>query len=76
MDSRWTKGYEGEAKAQRVKEVLSYNTGFRELLTLAKALKKNPVRDYNPGWAEKQIAVNEYNAALEDLINLIKHAEN
>lgn len=76
MDSRWTKGFEGEAKAQRAKEVLSYNTAFRELLTLAKALKKNPVRDYGPGWTEKQIAVNEYNAALEDLLNLIKHAEN
>jgi hypothetical protein len=33
--------------------------------------KKESVRDYGPGWAEKQIAVNEYNAALDDLLRLI-----
>ena len=34
--------------------------------------RKEAVRDYSPGWEYKQIAVNEYNAAMEDFLKLIK----
>lgn len=76
MDGRWFIGYDGEAKLQRQKEVLSYSKGFEELLKLLEGLEKGSERDYGPGWAEKQIAVNEYNQALKDLTALIKHVKN
>lgn len=76
MDGRWFKGFDGEAKFQRQKEVLSYSKGFEELLKLLEGLEKSSERDYGPGWAEKQIAVNEYNQALKDLTALIKHVKN
>jgi hypothetical protein len=37
----------------------------------ASYVKKEAVRDYSPGWEYKQIAVNEYNSVLQDVLNLI-----
>lgn len=71
MQAIWLKGHKD--KEARKKEILSYKNAFDELkLILEREIKCKPsVRDYSPGWAEKQIAVNEYNSALDDLIKLI-----
>ena len=34
--------------------------------------RKEAVRDYTPGWEYKQVANNEYNAVLDDVLKLIK----
>lgn len=58
---------------QRAKELRSYKNAFDDLKEiLEREYKKKPVRDYSdPNWSYKQIAVNEYNAVLEDIINLL-----
>jgi len=73
MHSAWTKGLRGEAKEQRIKEVLNYRNAFDDLEEIIEQvlIRKDAVRDYGPGWAEKQIAVNEYNAALDDMLKLL-----
>lgn len=76
MDQRWYKGFRTDAeKAQREKQLESFKPAFRELAQLLESeIKRKPsVRDYDtPNWAERQIAVNEYNQALDDLLKLIK----
>ncbi|QBQ72657.1 hypothetical protein CRP4_gp48 [Roseobacter phage CRP-4] len=73
MHSVWIKGFKGEDKEKRIKEVMNYRNAFEDLTDVIEQTlqRKDAVRDYSPGWAEKQIAVNEYNAALDDIINLI-----
>lgn len=73
MHHAWIKGLKGEAKEQRIKEVMRYRNAFEELEEIIEQVivKKDAVRDYGSGWAEKQIAVNEYNAALDDILKLI-----
>lgn len=68
MDSRWLK------KGYRPDEVKAFRNAFdalEELLT-EEFRRKEAVRDYTPGWEYKQIAVNEYNAVLDDVLKLIK----
>lgn len=70
MHSAWFKGHRN--KEERKKEVLGYRNAFDALKEiLEEEAKKSPVRDYSPGWAEKQIAVNEYNAAIDYVLTLI-----
>jgi hypothetical protein len=67
MDSRWIKnGYTKE-------ELLAYRNAFDALKEILdkEITKKSAVRDYAPGWEHKQIAVNEWNAAIEELTKLI-----
>lgn len=66
MDSRWL-------KRRTKEEVLGYRNALDALKEILEAdfKKKEAVRDYSPGWEYKQIAVNEYNQALDDLIKLI-----
>ena len=66
MDHRWTKRNTKE-------EVLGYRNALDALkeILVHDFKKKEAVRDYSPGWEYKQIANNEYNAALDDLIKLI-----
>ena len=74
MLATWVKGLRGEAKEARIKEVLGYQTAFNELkVILEKEFKKKPsVRDYDvPNWETRQIAINEYNQGIDDLIKLI-----
>lgn len=73
MQEVWTKGLSGEAKEARIKEVKSFRYAFGQLQEIIEQhlTKKEAVRDYSPGWEYKQIAVNEYNAALNDLIKLL-----
>lgn len=73
MQAIWLKGLKGEERERRKGEVLAYRNAFDDLREILEQhyLKKDAVRDYSPGWEYKQIANNEYNAAIEELLNLI-----
>lgn len=66
MDSRLLR------KASK-EEILSYKRAFDFLKEILETdiKKKDAVREYAPGWEYKQIAVNEWNAALSDLIKIL-----
>ena len=67
MDSRWAKN--GHSKEDMRRFIPALNA-LKEILE-TDFLKKEAVRDYTPGWEFKQIAVNEYNAVLSDIIKLV-----
>ena len=72
MHTAWFKGTKD--KEQRKKEVLGYRNAFDALKEILERdfKKKENVREYSdPQWVHKQIAVNEYNQALDDLLKLI-----
>lgn len=73
MHAVWVKGLKGEEKERRKAEVLGYRNAFEDLREILEQhyMKKDAVRDYSPGWEYKQVAVNEYNAVLDDIINLL-----
>lgn len=76
MQAVWTKHAKNkEEKEKAVADFNSYRNAFDSLSEVIKEnmKKKENVRDYdNPGWKERQIAVNEYNAAIDDVLKLIK----
>lgn len=67
MDSRWRKS--GLTK----EEVLRFRPALEALKEILETdfKKKEAVRDYSPGWEYKQIAHNEYNAVLDDILKLV-----
>ena len=67
MDSRWRKA--GLSK----EEVLRFKPALEALKDILEVdfKKKEADRDYSPGWEHRQIAVNEYNAVLNDILKLI-----
>lgn len=67
MDSRWIKAGHSREDVKRFKTALD---ALKEILE-TDYTKKESVRDYSPGWEYKQIAVNEYNAVLSDIIKLV-----
>ena len=69
----WTKGLTGEKRGARIKEVQSFQYAFDQLKEILDKhyRKKESVRDYSPGWEYKQIAANEWNAALDELTKLL-----
>lgn len=67
MDSRWIKAGHSREDVKRFKTALD---ALKEILE-ADFVKKEAVRDYTPGWEYKQIAVNEYNSVLQDIIKLV-----
>ena len=72
MHSAWFKGTKD--KEARRKEVMGYRNGFDALKEILERdfKKKENVREYSdPQWVHKQMAVNEYNQVLEDLLKLI-----
>lgn len=72
MKTNWLKGHTD--KEARKKEVQRYRPALEELREILERdfVKKEAVRDYDvPGWVERQIAVNEYNALLDELLSLI-----
>jgi hypothetical protein len=73
MKTIWLKGLKGEERDRRKGEVLNYRNAFDDLREILEQhyLKRDAVRDYSPGWEYKQVAVNEYNAVLDDILNLI-----
>ncbi len=72
MHTAWLKGTKD--KEMRRKEIMGYRNSFDALKEVLERdfKKKENVRDYSdPQWVHTQIAVNEYNQALEDLLKLI-----
>lgn len=78
MQAVWLRGVKDSERNQRKQEVLSYRNAFDDLREILEQhyVRKEAVRDYSPGWEYKQIAVNEYNAVLDDLLNLIDLSSN
>ena len=74
MKSIWLKGLKGQDKDKRKAEVLGYRNAFDDLKEILEQnfKKKESVRDYEvPNWELRQVAVNEYNQVLDDLLKLI-----
>jgi len=72
MQAVWLKG--SKDKDKRKQEVLGYRSAFNELKQILEQeyKKKSSVRDYEtPNWEYRQVAVNEYNQVLEDVLKLI-----
>ena len=67
MDSRWIKAGNTREEVLRFRPALN---ALKEILE-ADFQKKEAVQDYSPGWEYKQIAVNEYNAVLQDILKLV-----
>lgn len=67
MDSKWRKAGYTKEEALRLRPGLD---ALKEILE-TDFVKKESVRDYSPGWEYKQIAVNEYNAVIQDILKLI-----
>jgi hypothetical protein len=67
LNIRWSKAGYTKEEVDRFKPAL---VALKEILE-TDYLKKEAVRDYSPGWEYKQIAVNEYNQALSDVIKLL-----
>lgn len=78
MQAVWLRGVKDSERERRKQEVLSYRNAFDDLREILEQhyVRKEAVRDYSPGWEYKQIAVNEYNAVLDDLLNLIDLSSN
>lgn len=75
MNSLWLKGHKDRDK--RKQQVLNYRNAFDDLKEILERdfKKKEAVRDYEPGWEYKQIATNEYNACLDEILKLINLKE-
>lgn len=71
MQSDWLAGYKEKDRKARKERIKSFREAFRELDKILEKKKKVAVRDYGPGFTEKQIAVNEWNAAVETLQTLL-----
>lgn len=71
MLTNWLKGHKD--KEERVKELNSYRNALDDLKEiLERDFRKKPCRDYgDPNWVYRQIAANEYNQVLDDVIKLI-----
>lgn len=67
MDSRWIKAGHTREEVKGMKSTLD---ALKEILE-TDFVKKESVRDYSHGWEYKQIAVNEYNAVLQDILKLV-----
>jgi len=79
MHTAWIKGFTSGQIEDRKKKVQSYQTALSALQEVIEAnlKKKESLRDYDsPGWEYRQIAVNEYNHALEDVIKLLNVKDN
>ncbi len=73
MHSSWIKGFESDRDGRK-KKVLSYRPALNELKEILERdfKKKEAVRNYEePNWELRQIAVNEYNQVLNDVMKLI-----
>lgn len=73
MQAKWLSGLSGPDRDRRKVEVMGYRNAFDDLKQILEQhyLKRDAVRDYSPGWEYKQVAVNEYNSVIDDILNLI-----
>lgn len=72
MHSAWLRGFKDkEARKKQVQGAQWALELLKEVLEVEFKKEQN-VRDYSdPQWVHKQIAVNEYNQVLDDVIKLI-----
>jgi len=78
MDKRWSKfTTEKDVESRRKEIVGKYKNAFDDLTEILEesVIKDAAVRDYSPGWDHKQIARNEYNQAIKDVLQLINLKE-
>ena len=73
IHSAWLTGVKASDRDKRTQEVKAYSKAFADLTEVLKTnFKKKPSdRDYSDGWNHRQIAVNEYNSVLDDLLKLL-----
>ena len=73
MHSAWLKGHKDkEARKEQIKSASWAFDLLAEVLEKEFRRKEN-VRDYDSlNWEYRQVAVNEYNAALDEILKLIK----
>ncbi len=67
MHSRWSKA--GHTK-EEVKRFIPALEALKEIIE-QDLKRKESVRDYSPGWEYKQVAVNEWNEALDQILKLL-----
>ena len=75
MKEKWFLGYKTKAeREERRQQVQSFKAAFGELEKLLVKMKVNPAnRNYSEaGWSHKQIANNERNHTIEEILELIK----
>ncbi len=75
MHAKWMKGCKtNKEREERKKQLQGYRSAFDELEMHLLGMRKSAAnRNYSSqGWAHEQISVNEYNAAIDDLMALIK----
>lgn len=72
MHSAWLRNYKDKEGRKQQVQSASWAFGLLKEVLEQQFYKKENVRDYcDPQWVHKQIAVNEYNQALDDLLELI-----
>lgn len=73
MHSAWLKGYRNKAKRKEQVQSAGWAFALLDELLEKEFRRKENIRDYDdPQWVHKQIAVNEYNQALDDLRKLLE----
>jgi hypothetical protein len=71
VQTQWLKGYKGDDKEARKKEVLTYRNAFEDLREILDSLIEDQAPDYDcPSWSHKQADINGYNRALRKVIKL------
>ena len=74
MDTRWLKGFKGEAKTKRLAEIKSYQNAFDSLAEVLEGsmVIDSSVNDYeSPSWAYKRADQDGYNRAVRQIIKLL-----
>jgi hypothetical protein len=73
VHSAWLKGFKDKKARKEQVESAGWAFTLLEEVLEKEFHKKENIRDYeDPQWVHKQIAVNEYNQALDDIMKLIK----
>lgn len=74
MKAIWTKGLKTKAEKDKLKQTLIAARPQFDLLSEQINNKRKTIsRNYNsPNWAQEQIAILEYNQALDDVLELLE----
>ena len=73
MHQSWLKGYKDKAARKEQVQSASWAFALLEEVLEKEFRKKENIRDYtDPQWVHRQIAVNEYNQVLDDILKLIR----
>jgi len=70
MQEAWLKGYKGEEREARIKEINSYRNAFEALSEILREEESTP--DYDcPSWSHKQADQNGFNRAIRKVKTLL-----